>query len=468
MPAPSLLSSCIAFAMKNVRGNASQFHFWIDSNDSQEIYSIGALEYMQIEPVLRRVESTDQLHQIEEASPQIKGDDKELWQRFIARDFPRWREKNYAPKNPTKWYEVYCKYQKEQREEIARDEAILRETMLGLKKKREENVSQIVDLRKLPKVPKDPRMLANNGGVPLGKSRGSGGKITPSSLSWNAGSKTKMTDGRSVLVRARREAKEISQMSKLSKPSHSLAGRAGQVQRAPAGMAQEYKIAAQPKAIKFLHSKRASNLAKSGISGNSQARSDLEEREERLRRAMQPKTSTMVGSKRSADGDLKQTVVEFSDDDSDNAIEDLFGEEEASFSQPAVERPKRPVPKSATSPTTSQPRPQPTSISKSVPPSRNTKPTLPHERPRSTFAPKSKDNAASLASSSSNSVTASYPSAATTVSSPAVWAISPSSANGQMLRQGPPPGGMKPQMLPRKKKEVDVFNRRPSKKPRMA
>ena len=75
--------------------------------------------------------------------------------------------------------------------------------MMGLKKERETHVSKVVDLRALPKVPKDPRMLANNGGVPIGKARGFK-KEGVSSLMWTAGSKTKLTDGKSVLTRARR------------------------------------------------------------------------------------------------------------------------------------------------------------------------------------------------------------------------------------------------------------------------
>jgi elongin-A len=113
-------------------------------------------------------------------------EDAELWRAFIARDIPNWQTKNYAPKNPLKWYEVYCKYKKEQQKEIERDQEILRNSMMGLKKERETHVSKVVDLRTLPKIPKDPRMLANNGGVPIGKSRGFK-KEGASSLMWTAG-----------------------------------------------------------------------------------------------------------------------------------------------------------------------------------------------------------------------------------------------------------------------------------------
>jgi len=161
---------------------------------------VGSFEYWKIRTVLQRIDSPEQLHQIELRSPQIRGEDAELWRAFIARDIPNWQTKNYSPKNPFKWYEVYVKYKKEQRKEIERDEEILRNSMMGLKRERETHVSKVVDLRALPKVPKDPRMLANNGGVPIGKFKGFK-KEGANALIWTSGSKTKLTDGKSVLTR---------------------------------------------------------------------------------------------------------------------------------------------------------------------------------------------------------------------------------------------------------------------------
>ncbi|EKD20651.1 uncharacterized protein L3040_006375 [Drepanopeziza brunnea f. sp. 'multigermtubi'] len=305
MPAPSLVDLCTKACVKNVRS----------------LIDVGSFEYWQIRTVLQRVESPEQLHQIEQNSPQLLGEDAELWQAFIAKHIPNWQTKNYRPKNPTKWYEVYCKYKKEQKEEIARDEAILRTSMMGLQKARETNVSKIVDLKMLPKMPRDPRMMANNGGVPL-KGKSLFRKEAPSSLNWTSGSKTKMTNGKSVLTRARREAKEISQMGKLAKPTHRLA--LGHVQKAPAGMVKEYRTAAQP-AIKILSKKSgASGLSISGgVTGPS-----LEERERKLRAAMGSGSgagtnATMVGS-----SDEEDFIV---DDDDD----DLFDETPKTQARPA-------------------------------------------------------------------------------------------------------------------------------------
>lgn len=342
MPVPSLIDLCTKACVKNVRSKPLPPSLSTDVTlTSTGLVDVGAFEYWQIRTVLQRVENPDQLRQIEQNSPQLLGEDAELWQAFIARDIPNWQSKNYRPRNPKKWYEVYCKYKKEQKEEILRDEEILRNSMMGLQKARDSNVSKIVDLKMLPKMPRDPRMMANNGGVPL-KGKALFRKEPASALSWTSGSKTKMTDGKSVLTRARREAKEISQMGKLAKPTHRLA--LGQVQRAPAGMVKEYRTATQP-AIKILSKKNGASTG-TGTSGGLSGPS-MEERERRLRAAKgSDSSSTGVGA------GTKPTMVGSSDEDDflddedeDEDADDLFDESSniharpASSSRPSSSRP---------------------------------------------------------------------------------------------------------------------------------
>ncbi|KAH7364789.1 RNA polymerase II transcription factor SIII subunit A-domain-containing protein, partial [Rhexocercosporidium sp. MPI-PUGE-AT-0058] len=362
MPAPSLVDSCTKACIKNIRS----------------LIDVGSFEYWQIRTVLQRVESPEQLHQIELNSPQLLGEDAELWQSFISRHIPNWRSKNYRPKNPKKWYEVYCKYKKEQQEEIARDEEILRTSMMGLKAARETNVSKIVDLKMLPKLPRDPRMIANNGGVPL---KGKGfRKEGPSTLNWTSGSKTKMTDGKSVLTRARREAKEISQMGKLAKPTHRLSGPLGQVRRAPEGMVKEYKTAAQP-AIKILSRRHQASNTGGNITGSVTGPS-LEERERRLKAAM----AGGSGSKRDAAAGVKHTMVGSSDDDLDNFIDD--DDEGDDLFDEAPKYKARPVSSSTSS------RPPPPRPATSRPYQQSSSPPAPSARPK----PKPSDVISSLLS----------------------------------------------------------------------
>ncbi|PQE15517.1 hypothetical protein CJF32_00006910 [Rutstroemia sp. NJR-2017a WRK4] len=306
--APSLLSTATKACIRNVN----------------KLEDIGDLEYWKIRHILKQIKSPEQLHTLEVNCPHIAGEDAELWQAFIARDFPSSKTKNYVPKNPVKWYQVYMKYKKEHKIEIERDREILRNTMAGLKKHKESHLSKVVDIGALPKIPRDPRMRANDGGVPL---KGKGfAKAAPSSLMWGSGSRTKMTDGASVLTKARREAKEITQRTKLSVPTNMLSGRLGQVKKAPEGMRNAYRTAAQP-ALKILAKHRTTGGAISGgIRGPS-----LEEREKRLRAAM-------AGAKTENPG-VKQTYVGSSDDDAfnddDDDTEDLFGDTDSRSFRPS-------------------------------------------------------------------------------------------------------------------------------------
>jgi elongin-A len=388
---------------------------------------VGDFEYWKIKAVLESIDSPTQLHLIETNSPQICGEDAELWQKFIARDIPKWEEKNYVPRNPLNWHKVYKKYKKEQQEKIKQDEEELKARMAGIQKERGKNVSKLVDIRLLPKIPKDPKMQYN-AGVKIGK-RGVK-KDSPSSLVWSAGSKTKLTDGKSVLTRARREAKEIGQRSKLSMPTHQLVGRAGQVRKAPAGMVDEYKRAAQPP-LKIL-AKRKSPVGTLSASGPS-----LEEREKRLRALTAQRKNLHA---------LEETVVGSSDSEEEvDSMDELF-----------AERPKAPPP-SRKAPTPSSSRPHPSQDR-----GRQSQPAPSSSPPRSGDRggdPKPSDLISSMISKPKprplpRSIGSSpVPSRG---SSPAGFRRSPSPSHGDR----------KPPLIKRKRPEVDIFNRK-VKRPRV-
>ena len=265
------------------------------------------------------------------------GEDVELWRSFISRDIPNWQTMNWVPKNPLKWYEVYCKYKKWQRDIIARDEENLRIQMGLLKERKDTHVSKVVDLRTLPKIPKDPRMLANNGGVPIGRSRGI---VKPGTtiLTWNSGSRTKTSTSQGVLAKARREAREISLRGKLSRPMQPAHHWNSQPMKAPAAMVNEYRRAAEvPVKILSRRNKVAGTLI-GGIGNPS-----LDDREKRLRALTM---SSGAGSKQILFGDLKETLVGSSDDDVDedvdelDELDDLFDERQPDSQPPAASKSK--------------------------------------------------------------------------------------------------------------------------------
>ncbi|GKT48373.1 elongin-A [Colletotrichum spaethianum] len=226
-PIKSLAELCIAVCQRHIT----------------ELSSVGngdTLQYHHVRDILMRVTNPAQLREIELNSPHIQGETSELWLRLIKKEFPtESHDKNYAPKNPSKWYKIYERYAEERRQAQQQAEAELLARVQGLQQKKDNNVSRIVDpkfARFLPKPPKTGRTFGT---------RGRGGKELPSSLSFAAGSRMKTTTGASVMKKARREAKEIVGIrSNLAVPTGLI--RAPRLSKAPPSMAAEHRISTQP------------------------------------------------------------------------------------------------------------------------------------------------------------------------------------------------------------------------------
>jgi len=228
-------------------------------------------------------------------------------------------------------------------------------------------------------------------------------------------------------------------MSKLSRPTHQLKGKMGQVTRAPPGMVNEYQKASQPP-LRIL-SRKQNPVGKfsggiTGISGPS-----LEERERRLRAL----ASGGDGSKTDAAGGLKETLVGSSSSDEEDdldEVDDLFDERSeprprphASFSSPPRSLkapPSRHLSSSPAAASSARPRPHSSSAS---PPLSAIHPT-----------PKPSDLISSIISKPKPSVSTS------TAPPPRIHSAPPSRT------ASPAPGAPKP-MMPRKRPEVDIFNR---------
>lgn len=307
MPARTLVALCTKACIKNVRSQFLPMPFSIITMaNCADITDVGNFEYWKIRSVLLNVSSPEQLEEIEQNSPQIRGEDAELWEAFIARDIPDYGKKNWVPKNPLKWCEIYKKYKRWQQRVIDEDKERLRQAMLGIQKEKAQHLTKVVNSKSLPKLPKDPRMLSNNGGVPISMRKKGFVKPPSSSLSFAGGSRTKMKDPGSVLTRAIREAKEISARKKLGQPTHQLHTPRSQVLQAPQAMMNEYRKAAEPELKIYTPKKKTSvgvSIAHGTVNG-----STLEERERRLR-AMKMSHSenaqlTLVGSDSEDEDDL--------------------------------------------------------------------------------------------------------------------------------------------------------------------
>ena len=224
MPVPKLFALAQRVCIKNVRS----------------IVDIGDAPYSLMRPILLKVETAEQLHEIEKVSPQIIGEDAELWLNLIKRDVERWEDYFVEPKNPASWFKVYRKLIKEAKERIEEDALAMKAAMDGLHKQVLERQTVMVSAKSLPKLPK------------MGGMRGEvkkGGPIrtaNTSALTFSSGSKTKTTSAQGVLDRARREAREMGHVIKkstLTTPTHLLAHKAKPINALPKGMVESHKRA---------------------------------------------------------------------------------------------------------------------------------------------------------------------------------------------------------------------------------
>ncbi|KAG6224058.1 hypothetical protein E4U26_004032 [Claviceps purpurea] len=226
MPPKSLLELTTAACLKNLK----------------TLESIGDfLPYDAVRHILLKVESPHQLRKIELNSPHIKGHTAELWLKLIEKDFPlEYKNNAYKPQNPDHWYRVWQKYKKEHDAAIKSSEAKLKDALAGLRQDKEQNTSRIIE-RKL--LPKSLRMAG-------AKKMYSGQRdVQSNSLTFNGGCRTKVNTGASVMRKVRREVKEIATIhGSLSKSIQApiKPAQLSQIQKAPASMISDYRRSSQP------------------------------------------------------------------------------------------------------------------------------------------------------------------------------------------------------------------------------
>ncbi|MCJ1404755.1 hypothetical protein MMC11_007981 [Xylographa trunciseda] len=252
----------------------------------RSITDVGDIPYDLIRPVLLKLENPEQLHVLEEASPQLCGIDEELWRMFIARDIPKWESKPHEPKNPKNWYKVYRKLRLENQNEVDADAELLKAKMEGIKNEKAKHTSKVVDPRTVPKLPRMGGMRVEGGRSKAGPS--SSGNL--SSLRFTSGSKTKVLTGSGVIAKVRREGKEMSLFSSknshLTTPTHKLSAKATQIRKIPQGLLEDHRRPAAPLPMNpnlnstTIIAPRRRNTASDVSPSNG---STFEEREKRLR-----------------------------------------------------------------------------------------------------------------------------------------------------------------------------------------
>lgn len=334
--------------------------------------------------------------------------------------------------------------------EIERAKANLIAQMSHLKKEKELHTSKLEKIKNLPKLPRDPKMRANNGGVPLRKGQA---KPAASTLTWTSGSRTN-----DALVRARREAKEIGKMARISRPTHTLNGPIRQITKAPTGMIREYKVATQPTSVRIY-----SPLAKRRSAENKQGPLSTNAIRAREARLLQAKNGIPPASnerkKIDSDGKFIPPSYVSSSDEDDSApdgLDDLFDEKPDRPQMGAGQVNPQTATYSSQISVTQRQHTGPSVSTYSTPPSVSTLPKKPNVVSAGSKLPAIAQARAVLEPNSTRKASPSQ------ISSQTVASSSPP------RRQNSPIGASKP-FAPqaRPKKPVDVFMRRPAKKPRL-
>jgi elongin-A len=196
----------------------------------KDLVHIGNLTYAQVSHLLAKIESPAQLRRLEEWSPQLLGDDAELWQKFIARDFSALaRKKNWAPKNPLSWSKVYDKYKHEHEMELKEAEEKMSKGFAELEAKSQSRTSQIVDRHLLPNKGGERRRPRERDSSPL--------KLGPAPKS----------GFQKFLKKTRDQAREVvHRRSEAALNGGKLTVRPGQIKKAPEMMVKDLRIKARP------------------------------------------------------------------------------------------------------------------------------------------------------------------------------------------------------------------------------
>ena len=111
------------------------------------INDVGDASYDLVKPLLQKIQNPDQLYEFEQNSPQLVGQDAEIWQEFCRRDIPQYDKDPTEPTNPASWFKLYKKLYKDSQQEIAKDAELLKATMASIKNKQAQNKVQQVELK---------------------------------------------------------------------------------------------------------------------------------------------------------------------------------------------------------------------------------------------------------------------------------------------------------------------------------
>ncbi|KAJ5815212.1 hypothetical protein N7474_006989 [Penicillium riverlandense] len=225
MSVPTLRQLATASAIRNVR----------------LLRDLGDLPYSLVRPILLKVDNPEQLHCIEQQSPQVANDTEELWLEFIKRDIPQW-ETYDLPQHSDHWYELYCDLREQAQRAVDEDAEKMKLALDGLNSQKARLTPKIVSERsRLPgKRPTqrqryaayDRKMggLAPVFGKPTGASEWSFQAPSLPRSEFGSGTKKKQT----IFTPQKRNVA-------LAVPTKHLHTRASQIKQAPRSLIEEHR-----------------------------------------------------------------------------------------------------------------------------------------------------------------------------------------------------------------------------------
>lgn len=186
------------------------------------------------------IKSGHKLAEIEHHSPHIKGDDAEIWQKLIRDKFPESKDKNYEPEDEEgiEWYDVYMRYQEEEEQKLEAAKAQLKQSYGAAMGHQRDNTSKKVEARFMPKLPRDPKLLAN-AGIPISRRNYSGNNTRPRKVGLLGPAGTGLKQRRNMVEQARKEAAAQVAMRKQGQKYDPNAKT--QIKKAPAGLIEQHE-----------------------------------------------------------------------------------------------------------------------------------------------------------------------------------------------------------------------------------
>jgi len=221
----SLVYMATNIIIKNI-AQVAGLHMLNESNDA-------------VRRILSRITSPGQLAEIEDNSPNLKGQLSKYWIHLIRKDFPmEMKRDDPPPDEDTDWWEIYETYRVDKEEQMKRAMAQLGNSFSTIAKLEQKNRTTIVENRRnLPRPPRDGRPL---GMRPKGLSR----QVDRSTLSFGAGSRTK-----DPFKKVLRQAKDQTLKTRALGARTGVAMQRTQLHQAPKGMVEQARVETQNRGL---------------------------------------------------------------------------------------------------------------------------------------------------------------------------------------------------------------------------